>query len=431
MKVDPFGLPPDEAIRWFQQKGYALTFDWRDQWAAAHARAFTVAKATQLDVLADLREAVDRAIREGRSLGQFRKELRPTLQSKGWWGEKEVDALGPDGRPILGPDGKPERRVVQLGSSRRLQTIYATNLRQAQAAGRWERFERTKAARPYGRYVCTMDGRERAEHRAWHDTILPLDHPWWATHAPPNGWGCRCKMQQLSERDLERYGLKVSEAAPSSPMQPYVNERTGETVMVPKGIDPGFNYNPGQVPRGWSPPDNAPVLHPVRSFADEGRPSVKDVAPSERRPQPERWPEPGTRAARDAVLDQFATLFGVARGRDAETADPQGVQVTFPQSMLDYLTKKEPKRVQFVPSAKATIEDPFEVWMVPFRLRDGRVVMRKRYIGLFDGPSGAEQLVVVNRTDEGHAAYNTYPSRSLDSQRQGYLLYARGAKRSP
>src|SRR6187551_2826118 len=176
--VDPFGLPPDQALQWFREKGYALNFGWQDMWGEQHTRAFTVAKATQLDVLADIRVAVDQAIAQGISTQQFTKQLRPTLQEKGWWGEKEVTN-----------EETGEKQIVQLGSSNRLRVIYETNLRQAHAAARWERIERTAQTRPYLRYVCLLDGRERAEHKKWHNTILPWDHPWWKTHAPPNGWG--------------------------------------------------------------------------------------------------------------------------------------------------------------------------------------------------------------------------------------------------
>jgi len=102
--VDPFGLSPDEALTWFRQKGLAPRFDWRDLWAEQHTKAFTVAKATQLDVLADLYQAVSDAIEKGQSLGEFRKGLRPMLQAKGWWGEKNVTD------PLTG-----EVRTVQLG----------------------------------------------------------------------------------------------------------------------------------------------------------------------------------------------------------------------------------------------------------------------------------------------------------------------------
>lgn len=413
--VDPFGLTPEEAVRWFQEKGYQLSFDWRDMWQEQHARAFTVAKATQLEVLADLRAAVDDAIKNGSSLGQFKAGLKPLLQERGWWGEKElVD-------PVTG-----QKKTVQLGSPSRLRTIYQTNLNTAQAAGRWERMQRVADRRPYARYVAVLDGRERDAHRQWHGTVLPIDDPWWDTHAPPNGWGCRCKMQQLSRADLDRYGYQVSDAAPPSRMVTWRNDRTGQTIQVPAGIDPGFAYNPGKAPRGFTPPDNAPPLTPVQSFDDLGLPRARDVGDRPRAPAP--WPQASSRAELDALAQAFRELFSIPHGQDsAPVSDPTGDQTDFNVGMLDYFGRKEGARASFTPVAKATVEDPAEIWMVPFRRRDGSVVMRKRYIGLFQEQSTGGYLVVVERGDDGYAAWTAYPSRSIDSQRSGYLLYRRPA----
>jgi SPP1 gp7 family putative phage head morphogenesis protein len=235
-EVLPFNLPPAEAIAFFRRKGLALSFAWQDIYAAEHARVFTVAKAMQVDVLEDIRRAVDRAIAEGTTLQDFRRELTPLLQQKGWWGRQSlVD-------PLTG-----KARTVQLGSPRRLETIYDTNLRTGYAAGRWQQIQRTRERRPYLRYVAILDSRTRPRHRAWHGTVLPADHPFWQTHFPPNGWRCRCNVQQLSDRDLERYGYEVSPAAPSTLTGAYTNPRTGETRHVPLGIDPGFDYNVGIV----------------------------------------------------------------------------------------------------------------------------------------------------------------------------------------
>jgi uncharacterized protein with gpF-like domain len=49
------GLPPERAISYFKAKGYEVTFDWHEMLADARARAFTVAKATRLDILTDIR----------------------------------------------------------------------------------------------------------------------------------------------------------------------------------------------------------------------------------------------------------------------------------------------------------------------------------------------------------------------------------------
>lgn len=233
--VSPVNVPPAEAVEYFRRKGYQISFDWEEVYAEEHARVFTVAKAARLDLLEDIRAAVDEAIAEGTTLRDFRRRLEPTLQKKGWWGRQRV----------VDPETG-EEREVQLGSPRRLEVIYDTNLRSSYAAGRWERIQRTKATRPYLRMVAILDSATRPRHRTWHGTVLPVDHPWWRTHYPPNGWGCRCSTQQLSGRDLERFGYTVADGPPDTGLtRAWTNPRTGEVRQVPIGIDPGFDYNPG------------------------------------------------------------------------------------------------------------------------------------------------------------------------------------------
>jgi uncharacterized protein with gpF-like domain len=94
-------------------------------------------------------------------------------------------------------------------------------------------------------YVAVMDERTRPLHAAWHNTVLHCDDPWWDTHLPPNGWNCRCTVQALSDRDLKRYRLTVSDKAPASPLVAKAVKGKG-TVMVPEGIDPGFAYHSGK-----------------------------------------------------------------------------------------------------------------------------------------------------------------------------------------
>lgn len=227
-------LDPLEAIAFFKAKGFEIGFDWRDVFQEEHARAFTVAKAMSRDLLEDIRAAVDQALSEGQTLEQFKKELRPKLVAKQWWGRKWMTD------PATG-----EARVVQLGSPARLRTIYETNLRTSYMAGRWQRVERTKATLPLLRYVSVMDGREREQHHAWHGTILPIDDPWWDTHFPPCGWGCRCDGMALNSRMVARKGWAI-EPPPKFRERNYVNKRTGEVVRLETGIDPGFGYNVGK-----------------------------------------------------------------------------------------------------------------------------------------------------------------------------------------
>lgn len=217
-------IVPKEALAFFQNKGLKPTKHWTELWQGEHARNFTVARSVYGDILNDVYKELEQAIGRGETLQTFQKNLTPVLQAKGWWGKAT--------------DG------TQLGSPRRLRTIYDTNMRTAYAAGRWERIQSRKEFMPYLLYVCVLDEKTRTEHRQWHYLCLPVDDSFWATHYPPNGWHCRCTVRQLSREDVERLGLVVSQS-PSITYREWVNQATGEHRQVPIGIAPGFDYNVG------------------------------------------------------------------------------------------------------------------------------------------------------------------------------------------
>ena len=114
-----FKLAPAKAIKYFKNKNNKLSWDWYEVWQDAHKKSFTVAKVMREDILKDIRSAVDKALSEGKTFQEFQKELKPTLQKKGWWGEQFV----------VDSNGVAEK--VQLGSMYRLKTIYRVNMQTA------------------------------------------------------------------------------------------------------------------------------------------------------------------------------------------------------------------------------------------------------------------------------------------------------------
>lgn len=228
-----FNRAPAEAVDYLRQKGYRIGFDHRDVWQQEHQASFTVAKAMQLDLLKDIREQVDAALELGTTFQEFRANLKPNLVKRGWWGRAMMED------PATG-----ETKEVQLGSTRRLKTIYDTNLRTAHAEGQWQRIQEVKAALPYLMYDHTPSAHERPEHKAWDGIVLPVDDPWVQAHYPVKAWGCKCRMIQLGQRQLDRMGLTVGQA-PAERLVSHTNTRTGETQQIPAGVDPAFAYPPG------------------------------------------------------------------------------------------------------------------------------------------------------------------------------------------
>lgn len=229
-----FNLPPAEALAFFRAKGLRGSFAWQDLRDNEHDRDFTVAKMLDMDLLSDVYQAVDTALASGQTFEQFKQNLKPLLVAKGWWGEQEVTD------PLTG-----ETVLAQLGSSRRLRTIFDVNLSTAYAAGHWQGILANAEFAPYLMYNAVDDDRTRPLHRSWDNLILRWDDAWWETHFPPNGWNCRCTVIQLNDADLVNMGKTGPDASPTIQHREWVNPRTGEVEQVPVGIDPGWNYHPG------------------------------------------------------------------------------------------------------------------------------------------------------------------------------------------
>lgn len=210
---EAFNLPPAEAIKFFEAKGYAFTWDWQEQLTLDHRKVFTVAKAMRMDVLQDIRGMLDKAMQEGITFQQFKKELSPRLRAKGWWGKAEV-----------------EGKVVQLGSPYRLRTIFQTNLQSSLSAGRWKAFEDNKDDRPYLKYVAVMDGSTTNICINLDGVIKPVDDSFWNINAPPNHWNCRSRLRPFT-----------------------VTQALRSKAKIPPDVRPdkGFEYNPGR--RDWAP----------------------------------------------------------------------------------------------------------------------------------------------------------------------------------
>ena len=219
-----FSLPPEKAVEYFESKGYKITFDWRDMQREAHTKAFTVAGVTKADVLEDLRDALLESEKQGLSYGQFKSLIIPTLQKKGWYGKREVSR----------PDGSVKE--VDLSLPHRLRTIFSTNMRTSMMAGRYRQMKDAASRRPYWRYVAVMDGRTREAHRLLNGKIFRHDDPFWDSHFPPNGWGCRCRVVSISKEEFREKNYRLS---------------NGETLKKAVPVAPEWAYNPGK--RDWKP----------------------------------------------------------------------------------------------------------------------------------------------------------------------------------
>lgn len=219
-KLPPSGFGIDlqfqEQIDFLRKKINLPTERWDDIWKRAHDRAFVVAGAQKADLLADLHAAVLKGA-QGGTLEAFRKDFKTIVAKHGWTGWTGEGSKG--------------------GEAWRTRVIYDTNLRTSYAAGRWQQLNDPEllAIRPYWRYVH-QDGQQypRPLHASWQGMTLRHDHPFWKSHFPPNGWGCKCRVTAVA-------GPKDGDATEPPDGWDSVSDKTGELP----GIDRGWGYAPG------------------------------------------------------------------------------------------------------------------------------------------------------------------------------------------
>lgn len=219
--VQAIDLPFQEAIDFFRQKTRIPTAHWTDVWRTAHSRGFMVAGAATDDLLADFQKSIRKALESGTTLGTFREEFDAIVEKHGW-----------------AYNGSPGWRS---------RIIYETNLSTAYSAGRYAQLTTPEAlaACPYWEYVHSGSRHPRLQHQAWNGLVLRADDPFWASHYPPNGWRCGCRVRPVSDAGLARMGKTAPDSSPEIETRPWRNPKTGEVHQVPVGIDPGFDYNPG------------------------------------------------------------------------------------------------------------------------------------------------------------------------------------------
>lgn len=175
-----------------------------------HSRGFYVARMTRADILADIHAQVDRAIREGITFEQFKRDLKPLLKEKGWWSEDEPDQKSLVRNPQTGRD-----EWTRLGTTQRLRTIYSTNLRVSYEAGNYRTMESVSDLLPYCVYKVAGHGKNR---RPTHQQLdgMVFSNPPPPSIKPPNGWGCKCKFRPITRGKARRMGATVPDFTPAT-----------------------------------------------------------------------------------------------------------------------------------------------------------------------------------------------------------------------
>lgn len=193
-----WSLPPQKLLELLKIRGQQmkLTWNWNDMGAAAHSKAFTVAKVMSADILQDIHNALVKARTEGWDLKKFKADLLPTLESKGW-----------TKRIVKSPEGKTQS--VNIGS--RLTTIYNTNNAMDYSRGRFEEMSLTTDSRPIWQYRQVQRLTKRPAHARFHLKTFPADDPIWKRIWAPSDYNCLCEIVPLRKTELDILSKKEGE----------------------------------------------------------------------------------------------------------------------------------------------------------------------------------------------------------------------------
>ena len=270
------------------------------------------------------------------TLADFRRDFLATVEKQGW-------------KDFTGDDRATQGRTGGRGLAWRTRTIYQTNIAASYAAGRWQQLNAPDllAARPYWRYVHSdFVGNPRPRHKAWGDSGLTLrhDHPFWKTHFPPNGWGCRCSVKAVpAPKDGDATAPPVGWDA-----------RDGKGRLP--GIDRGWDYAPGATWNPWDRLAGLPDCDGLAALAaggpcipkagrqpadwrSEQRPDLRDVPPVLRLPSPPLLPQAKDRSE---AVEMLAQALGISSANPYRVVDtPWYGMVPLAYERLPHMVGKE------------------------------------------------------------------------------------------
>lgn len=99
-----------------------------------------------------------------------------------------------------------------------LEAEYQAAKRSAIMARQWETIQEEADIFPFLKYITAGDDRVRISHRELEGITLPVNDPFWQSFYPPNGWNCRCSVEQIMasepvELSSSQESIRLAEAS--------------------------------------------------------------------------------------------------------------------------------------------------------------------------------------------------------------------------
>jgi len=150
------------------------------------ARAFRLVAVNKASLIERVQEEIGRALKHGSSLRDMQNKIQELFAEAG----------------LESPAGN----YLRLMLRQNMMTTYNV------AKKRMGESPPVKNAFPYRMYVTVGDANVRAEHAALNGKVFHKDDPVWNRIFPPWGWGCRCTVRDVTEREAKRLGAAVEKS---------------------------------------------------------------------------------------------------------------------------------------------------------------------------------------------------------------------------
>lgn len=182
MVKSPFQKSFPAAIAFFKSKIGLPSENWKTISEEYSAIAFTIAGITKTAILKDVSDAIAQQLESGISPEQFRATFKDILTRRGW-----------------NPEFSPYR----------INLILSQNIRTAINYSRFEQLTDPSTLKPYWQWQWRDSVKPREHHKAQDGKVFPANDPCFKA-IMPQPFSCRCTVYALSQRQLDKQGLKVS-----------------------------------------------------------------------------------------------------------------------------------------------------------------------------------------------------------------------------
>jgi len=176
------GLPPKSILDYLKKmsNNKIPTEKWNDIDKNSRKNAFTVAGVMKLDILDIFLNEIIETRKNGGTVKDFKINVEKKLESVGW---------------------------TKTNPSR-FKLIYETNVNTSYAKGKFDKQTALKEEFPYVQYKQIQRKGKRKEHSKLDGKVFRIDDPNLRSIYPPSEFGCKCRLVQLSAKEVKELNLE-------------------------------------------------------------------------------------------------------------------------------------------------------------------------------------------------------------------------------